>query len=66
MTPTHNDPPICAVCGARPAQSIVAGKDERGETIRIPTCGACFSAADHTELRLFRQSLRLVIGGWPR
>lgn len=66
MTPQHDTPTICAVCRKRPAQSIIAGKDDDGTTIRIPTCGECFIAADHTELRLFRRSLHVVVGGWPR
>lgn len=67
MTPQHNDPPptLCAICGERPAQSVVAGRDGE-QTVRIPTCGECFCTNTHPELRLFRQSLRLIIGGWPR
>lgn len=66
MTPQPNNPAqMCSICGERPAQSIIAGKDGT-TTIRIPTCGECFIAAEHPELRLFRSSLHVVIGGWPR
>ena len=65
MTTHYDDRPPCAVCRKRPAQGIVAGKDD-GKTIHIAVCGECFIEQRHDEVRLWRRSLALVVGGWPR
>lgn len=54
---THNDRAKCHICGERTGQAVVAG---------LLVCGRCFEAAQHETIRLWRASLKLVLGGWPR
>lgn len=72
MTPRHSTPestlsvggsvwsgqrPLCQVCGERPGQGIVAG---------TLVCGQCYEDAKSDTIRLWRASLKLIEGGWPR
>lgn len=67
-TPTPNDHPNaggsgwsgraqCQVCQARDGQGIIGG---------LLVCGACYADAKDDTIRLWRASLRLVEGGYPR
>ena len=60
-------PQPCAICGQRAAQATVGGKDHTGATIQVLTCAECFAEPPPlSEVHLWRRSLKLIIGGWPR
>jgi hypothetical protein len=49
--------PVCAICKQRPGQGIIAD---------VLVCGQCYDEAKDETIRLWRASLRLILGGWPR
>lgn len=57
MTPQSNTPPLCQVCQKRPGLSYI---------VNLLVCGQCFEEAKDDTLRLWRASLHLVQGGYPR
>ena len=57
LTLTPGDRAKCHICNKRAGQGIVAG---------LLVCGRCYEAAQHEAIRLWRASLRLIQGGWPR
>ena len=49
--------PQCQVCGERDGQGSFDG---------LLVCGECFVEAKNDTIRLWRASLKLIQGGWPR
>lgn len=49
--------PQCQVCQERDGQGIIGG---------LLVCGQCYEEARDDAIRLWRASLRLIAGGWPR
>lgn len=49
--------PRCQVCGEKDGQGFIGG---------LLVCGRCFSEAKNETVRLYRASLRLIQGGYPR
>ncbi len=47
----------CQVCQERDGQGYLGG---------LLVCGACYEEAKHDDVRLWRASLRLIVGGYPR
>ena len=49
--------PLCQVCQERDGQGIFGG---------LLVCGKCYAEAKDDTIRLWRASLKLIEGGYPR
>jgi hypothetical protein len=56
---TTSQPPRaqCQVCKKNVGKAFIGG---------LLVCGICFVEAKNETIRLYRASLRLIAGGWPR
>ena len=58
ITP-HDTPhrPLCQVCQERQGEAYIG---------QLLVCSSCFCEAKNEEISLYRASLRLIRGGYPR